>query len=128
MSSQWLRVVGSQFAELNQRRLGTGPEDAPTNGQSQAVDVFTLVQATPWLSLTAAHLNLPGAQIADAFSPEHGWAPHGDRAVINAIDQPPSAGELNILSGRSRLSVSRTVLPCRNDRHPPAQDKPCPDH
>jgi hypothetical protein len=59
--------------------------------------VFTLVQDTPWLSLTAAHLNLPGARIADAFGPEHGWAAHGDRAVIDSIDQPLSAGELNNL-------------------------------
>ena len=101
MSSQWIRIVRSQFAE--QRSPGStlaarenGPSDlVALFGQSRAGDLVGQFQDVHWLALSAANLRLPGAQIADVFGPDHGWSAYGDRILVDAIDRPINVNDLS---------------------------------
>jgi hypothetical protein len=99
MSSQWIRIVGSQFAEqrqpLNARSVNIGADEPATLfGQSRAQDLIGQFQDVHWLTLSAASLHLPGAQIADVFGPDHGWTAYGDRILLEAIDRPINVNDL----------------------------------
>ena len=103
MNSQWIRTAGSQFAERCRQTgapssiVGALEDLISQFGHSRAVDLWGRFQDPPWLALSAAQLNLPGARIAAAYGPEHGWAAHGDRRVIESLDRPLTAGEMHIL-------------------------------
>ena len=102
MSKQWIRIVGSQFAE-QQSPLGApvnwdnaADDPAALFGHSRAGDRVGQFQDVHWLTLSVASLRLPGAQIADVFGPDRGWTAYGDRILVEAIDRPINAKDLTV--------------------------------